>query len=272
MDIKRRQFLKIAGLSTIAGLGAPAAFNLLLKGESPPVSFASSGAGAEASSETTPTVVRLGMVVNQRVFDANRGLARKCISACHIVHNVPNFGNPKDEIKWIFEKPYEKAFTEKSQYHRSAHLEESSFLVFCNHCDNPPCVRACPTKATFKRKDGIVAMDYHRCIGCRFCMAACPYGMRSFNWRDPRPFIDKATYNKEFPTRMRGVVEKCNFCVERLAKGLQPACVEACGDTGAMTFGDLNDPHSEIQKVLKENFTIQRKPSLGTMPSVFYIV
>jgi molybdopterin-containing oxidoreductase family iron-sulfur binding subunit len=168
--------------------------------------------------------------------------------------------------------PYEKAFTEHSHYHRNAHLEESSFLVFCNHCDNPPCVRACPTKATFKRKDGIVAMDYHRCIGCRFCMAACPYGMRSFNWRDPRPFIDKTHYNKEFPTRMRGVVEKCNFCVERLAKGLKPACVEACGNTGGLTFGNLNDPHSEIRKVLESNYTIQRKPALGTHPSLFYII
>jgi Fe-S-cluster-containing dehydrogenase component len=272
MDIKRRQFLKIAGLSTIAGLGAPAAFNLLLKGESSPVSFASSGAGAEVSHDAAPTGIRLGMVVDQRVFDANQGLAQKCITACHLVHNVPNFGNPKDEIKWIFGVPYEKAFPTMSHYHRDEHLHNSRFLVFCNHCDNPPCVRACPTKATFKRKDGIVAMDYHRCIGCRFCMAACPYGMRSFNWRDPRPFIDKATYNKEFPTRMRGVVEKCNFCVERLVKGLQPACVEACGSSGAMVFGDLNDSHSEISKVLKENFTIQRKASLGTLPSVFYIV
>ena len=272
MDIKRRQFLKIAGLSTIAGLGAPAAFNLLLKGESSPVSFASSGGSAGASHGEAPTGVRLGMVIDQRVFDANKGLAQKCITACHTTHNVPDFGNPKDEIKWIFEVPYENAFTTMSNYHRNAHLENSSFLVFCNHCDNPPCVRACPTKATFKRKDGIVAMDYHRCIGCRFCMAACPYGMRSFNWRDPRPFINKETYNKEFPTRMRGVVEKCNFCVERLAKGLQPACVEAVGYTRALVFGDLNDPHSEIRKVLDENFTIQRKPSLGTLPSLFYIV
>ena len=95
-------------------------------------------------------------------------------------------------------------------------------------------------------KNGIVAMDFHRCIGCRFCMAACPYGARSFNWQDPRPFIKN--YNPEFPTRMRGVVEKCNFCGERLALGLEPACVEACKGTGAMVFGDLNDPHSEDQK------------------------
>jgi molybdopterin-containing oxidoreductase family iron-sulfur binding subunit len=272
MDIKRRQFLKIAGLSTIAGLGAPAAYNLLLKGESSAVLSATAAGGAKETHGAAPTGVRLGMVIDQRVFDANEGLAKKCITACHTVHNVPDFGNKKDEIKWIFEVPFEKAFTNKSHYHKNEHLHDSSFLVLCNHCDNPPCVRACPTKATYKRKDGIVAMDYHRCIGCRFCMAACPYGMRSFNWRDPRPFIDKATYNKEFPTRMRGVVEKCNFCVDRLARNLQPACVEACGNTGGMIFGDINDSHSEISKVLAENFTIQRKPSLGTKPSVFYIV
>jgi len=272
MDMKRRQFLKIAGLSTIAGIGAPAAFEMLLKGQSPDVSYASGGSEAAEAQGDAPTGIRLGMVIDQRVFDANEGLARKCVSVCHTVHNVPDFGNKKDEIKWIWEAPYEKVFTEKSHYLRNEHLHESSFLLLCNHCDNPPCVRVCPTKATFKRKDGIVAMDYHRCIGCRFCMAACPYGSRSFNWRDPRPFINKETYNREFPTRMRGVVEKCNFCVERLGKGLQPACVEACGNTGALVFGDLNDPHSEIRKALKENFTIQRRPSLGTRPSVFYIV
>lgn len=272
MDIKRRQFLKIAGLSTIAGLGAPAAFNYLLKGDTSAVSLASSEEGLDEAQKTVAKAKRWGMVIDQRIFQVDKGLAQKCINACHTAHNVPNFGNPKDEIKWIYEKPYEKAFPEKSHNLRNKTLEDYSFILLCNHCDNPPCVRACPTKATFRREDGIVAMDYHRCIGCRFCMAACPFSARSFNWRDPRPFIDKAHLNKEFPTRMRGVVEKCNFCVERLAKGLLPACVEATGETGAMIFGDLNDPHSEIRKVLEENFTIQRKPSLGTRPSVFYIV
>ena len=94
MDIKRRQFLKIAGLSTIAGLGAPAAFNLLLKGQTSPVSLASSSAESEAAHEAAPTGVRLGMVIDQRVFDANRGLAQRCVTACHTVHNVPQFDNP----------------------------------------------------------------------------------------------------------------------------------------------------------------------------------
>jgi Fe-S-cluster-containing dehydrogenase component len=112
-------------------------------------------------------------------------------------------------------------------------------------------------------------MDYHRCIGCRFCMAGCPYGARSFNWGDPKRFIKEAT-NPEYPTRSKGVVEKCNFCEERLAKGQYPACVEA--SNGAMTFGDLDNPKSEVRKLLKENFSIRRKPSLGTQPNVYFLV
>ena len=99
-------------------------------------------------------------------------------------------------------------------------------------------------------------------------MAACPYGSRSFNFRDPRPFIKEE--NKEFPTRMRGVVEKCNFCAERLAVGKKPACVEA--SNGAITFGDLYDPDSEVRELLKNNYTIRRKPELGTGTSIYYIV
>jgi molybdopterin-containing oxidoreductase family iron-sulfur binding subunit len=140
--------------------------------------------------------------------------------------------------------------------------------MLCNHCENPACVRVCPTQATFRNSEGIVVMDYHRCIGCRFCMAGCPFGARSFNFEDPRPYI--AETNPRFPTRMRGVVEKCTFCSERLAAGELPLCVEA--SDGAITFGDLTDPESDVRKVLAENFTIRRKPTLGTEPSVYYIM
>jgi molybdopterin-containing oxidoreductase family iron-sulfur binding subunit len=99
-------------------------------------------------------------------------------------------------------------------------------------------------------------------------MAACPFGSRSFNFRDPRPFITET--NKAFPTRMKGVVEKCNFCVERLAEGQKPACVEV--SDGAIVFGDLYDPDSEVRHLLSENFTIRRKQALGTEPCVYYIV
>ena len=112
-------------------------------------------------------------------------------------------------------------------------------------------------------------MDWHRCIGCRYCVLACPYGSRSFNWRDPRPFIEET--KPDFPTRSRGVVEKCTFCEERLARGIQPACVEACKEK-ALIFGDLEDPDSEVRSLLKDRFTIRRKPGLGTQPEVYYMV
>ncbi len=282
MDKKRREFLKVAGISTIAGLGAPTVVDRLVSGSSPVAAKASThdphagekkaDSAGHGQEEAVKSGKRYGMVIDLKKFNANPGLADKCVTACHSEHNVPTFPNKKDEIKWIWETPYENAFPEHSQNYRSDDVKNNKVLVTCNHCDSPPCVRACPTKATFKNKDGIVIMDFHRCIGCRFCMAACPYGSRSFNWRDPRPFIDEKTKNSQFPTRMRGVVEKCNFCAKRVGSGKQPACVEATGASRAIMFGDLNDPKSEIRKVLKENYTIQRKPSLGTHPSVFYIV
>jgi molybdopterin-containing oxidoreductase family iron-sulfur binding subunit len=128
----------------------------------------------------------------------------------------------------------------------------------------------CPTGATWKREeDGIVMMDLHRCIGCRYCMAACPYGARSFNWVDPRPHV--ADLNPDFPTRTQGVVEKCNFCSERLAKGQLPACVEACTEK-ALMFGDVNDPKSEIRQVLAKSYTLRRRAELGTGPNVYYLI
>jgi molybdopterin-containing oxidoreductase family iron-sulfur binding subunit len=127
----------------------------------------------------------------------------------------------------------------------------------------------CPTQATWKRDDGVVMMDWHRCIGCRYSIAACPYGSRSFNWQDPRPKIKDIT--PEFPTRQRGVVEKCNFCEERLARGLAPACVEACRHRG-LVFGDLEDDDSEVRRILSVRHSIRRKPGLGTQPEVYYLV
>jgi molybdopterin-containing oxidoreductase family iron-sulfur binding subunit len=283
MDKKRREFLKIAGISTLAGLGAPAVVDRLVSGSYPLAARAArevthsentgdQAAAAEHGKKTVPTGKRYGMVIDVRKFIENPGMADACTKACHSVHNVPDFANKKDEIKWIWLMNYGNVFPDHSHYYKDEELEKNKVLTLCNHCDSPPCVRACPTKATFKNKDGIVAMDYHRCIGCRFCMAACPYGARSFNWQDPRNGLDMNTVNREFPTRMRGVVEKCNFCADRIDRGLQPACAEASGASKAIVFGDLNDPNSEIRQVLKEKYTIQRKPALGTHPSVFYIV
>jgi molybdopterin-containing oxidoreductase family iron-sulfur binding subunit len=281
MDNSRRKFLKIAGLSAIAGIGAPTAFSNLLQGEA----LASAPTGGGHGRKKTVTGKRYGLVIDVQKFAEDHALAQRCITACHTTHNVPDFGNnrdgsknTKDEIKWLWRETYEHAFPDHSHYKKNHQLEELPIMTLCNHCDNPPCVRACPTQATFKSADGIVMMDFHRCIGCRFCMAACPYGARSFNWRNPRELDANGDYkyiknpNPAFPTRMRGVVEKCNLCSERLAEGLLPACVEAAGASNAIIFGDLNNPTAPISRVLQEKFTIQRKPALGTMPSVFYII
>jgi Fe-S-cluster-containing dehydrogenase component len=157
-------------------------------------------------------------------------------------------------------KEYHNAFPDQGKPHLDEKTKYTPVSGAVQPLRSPPCVRACPTQATFKRQsDGIVLMDFHRCIGCRFCMAACPFGARSFNFRDPRPFIEEI--NLKFPTRMKGVVEKCNFCAERLAVGEMPACVEA--SDGAIVFGDLDDPDSEVRELLRSNFTIRRKQSTG---------
>ncbi|HEY6099373.1 MAG TPA: 4Fe-4S dicluster domain-containing protein, partial [Anaeromyxobacter sp.] len=142
----------------------------------------------------------------------------------------------------------------------------------CNHCENPPCVRVCPTQSTWKREDGLVMMDMHRCIGCRYCVVACPYGARSFNFEDPRPHV--AAEPADYPTRTKGVVEKCTFCSERLAAGQRPLCVEACEGIGcgALVFGDAGDPSSAVTALLRDNGVARRKAELGTSPHVFYIL
>lgn len=259
MDKSKRTFLKLVGFSLL-GIGSKPLQKALAGNEEP--RFFPNPERLNAK--------RWAMTIDMKKCKQD---CHDCIKACHHVHNVPNFGNPKDEVKWIWEEPYEKAFpgeeNEYMQEYIDQSLKKTEFILLCNHCDNPPCVRVCPTKATWKREDGIVMMDYHRCIGCRFCMAGCPYGSRSLNWRDPRPFIKEI--NKEFPTRERGVVEKCNFCSERLVKGLIPACVEACKEK-ALVFGDLENPNSEVRELLRSHPTIRRKPQLGTKPQIYYIV
>jgi len=277
MDNKRRNFLKVAGISTLAGLGGTAIVDRLVAGTNiaQAASTESHGTDHAAASkghgeQTTPSGNRYGMVIDIKKFQQDPSLGEKAVAACHAVHNVPQFPDKKDEIKWIWMTNFENAFPEKPSRFMDEATKSHKLPILCNHCDQPPCVRACPTKATFRNKDGMVVMDYHRCIGCRFCMAACPYGARSFNWREPADFVKNL--NRDFPRRMRGVVEKCTFCDERVSAGKQPACVEACGESKAIVFGNLNDPNSEIRKMLKENHTIQRNPALGTIPSVFYIV
>jgi Fe-S-cluster-containing dehydrogenase component len=289
MESSRRLFLKIAGVSAVgAGIAAPPVLKALAntsevheKGAPQTAKAGSTAASAtEEKSQSqgyrmTPPEKGLkakqwAMVIDTRQWKTEKDL-EPMIEACNRVHNIPVFSNKNHEIKWIWETEFHNAFPEKANAYLDEQVEERPYLVLCNHCQNPPCVRACPTQATFKNEsDGIVMMDFHRCIGCRFCMAACPYGSRSFNFVNPQPAIPPENYNPAFPRRMKGVVEKCNFCVERLAEGKKPACVEA--SKGAIVFGDLEDPNSPVRELLKKNFTIRRKEELGTGPSVFYIV
>lgn len=273
MSINRRQFLKLVGVSTVAGIGGTAVFNGLRT------------KGLEAT-QTSPDPrslngKRWGFVVDVSKLKTDEDYQR-CIDACHSIHNVPDMSSLpgeiriRQEVKWIWKDNFERTFpTALEETYQNSELKDKNFFLFCNHCANPACVRVCPTKATFKRKDGVVMQDMHRCIGCRFCMAACPFGARSFNWRDPRgkddngrPFIKKE--DKTFPTRTIGVVEKCTLCYERLAIGKIPACVEV--SRGAIVFGDLEDPNSEVRKILAEKYTIRRKPELGTQPSIYYVI
>jgi molybdopterin-containing oxidoreductase family iron-sulfur binding subunit len=267
MGIDRRKFLKIAGLSAIAGLGGKTAFDLFAPGE------------VEASLKKLPLTQakRWGMAID--TTKVNEEIIDKCQEVCNNIHNIPDWGDPKSEIKWIWAEIYEHAFPGIGHDYQAEELTERAVPLLCNHCDNPPCCRVCPTKATWKRKsDGVVIVDPHRCIGCRFCMAGCPYGARSFNWGDPRkaPSELNSNYptNPAYPTRTKGVVEKCNFCAERIAIGQYPACVEAANEIekDSMFFGDLEDHASEVRKVLRDRYAIRRKTELGTGPNIYYLV
>ncbi len=274
MKKSRRNFLKAAGVTALS-IGAAPAIKAVAAAESHTAPHA-----VEIKRKEALKAKRWGMVIDARKL--NDEIADKIVKACRYAHNIPDFHHEPDkkkypdlkpvkfnqEIKWIWKEEFEHAFPDKETDFLAEKFKNLSFLVTCNQCKHPPCVQACPTQATFKREDGIVMMDFHRCIGCRFCMAACPFGSRSFNFRDPRPFIEKI--NPDYPTRTRGVVEKCDFCAERLAKGELPACVEI--SEGVITVGDLENPDSEIRKLIDSNFTIKRKQELGTDPSVYYIM
>jgi Fe-S-cluster-containing dehydrogenase component len=261
MSDNRRDFLKKFGCAV---LGLSGGFPLLR---------ALASASASEPGHGVATTMQWGMIVDIKKC-LNERVREACITACHTLHNVPDIPDPEEEVKWLWSEKFENAFPDRAHPYMSASLKGKPVLVLCNHCTEPGCVSVCPTGATWKRKsDGIVMMDMHRCIGCRYCMAGCPYGVRNFNWRDPRPYIKPGT--SPFPTRSIGVVEKCNFCAERLRDGLEPACVEAArtvpGGEDALIFGDLSDPGSSISRVLRDTNTIARKVSAGTGPNVFYI-
>ena len=277
MGMDRRKFVKAAGL-TAFGLAAGKPLEVL---SSEAVKETDSGCvgcegicGEVQRAEQPPALAkRWAMVIDLRVCRENPD-CNACIDACHLKHNVPSYPDKKDEIKWIWKEHFSHSFPDADHAFLNEHVKHSNALLLCNHCDNPPCVSVCPTKATWKReKDSLIMMDWHRCIGCRYCIAACPYGSRSFNYREPKKFFTEQGIEPQpdFPTRTRGVVEKCTFCEERLARGQWPSCVEACPHN-AMCFGDIDNPGDPVRKILEKNFSIRRKPALGTQPQVYYIL
>lgn len=200
---------------------------------------------------------------------------RKCVYACVDENNLSR----DPQIHWISVLRMEK---EKgidfihSDIHYDPELvpEEGYFYlpVSCQQCKNPPCVKVCPANATWTEKDGIVVIDYDWCIGCRYCMAACPYGARHFNWGEPEvpaEDMNPITHYLGNRPRKKGVVEKCTFCVQRVREGKYPSCVEAC-PVGARKFGNLLDPDSEVRYILENKRVVVLKGELNTQPKFYY--
>ncbi|MCX6067985.1 MAG: 4Fe-4S dicluster domain-containing protein [Chloroflexi bacterium] len=250
----RRDFVKVAG--ALAGAAAMAQFisTATLASRTKPSGTGESTAGPQ-----------WGMSI-----DINKCIGCKyCTYACQAVNNLAD------------NMIYNIVTTETMQNGKEYFLSKP-----CMHCTEAPCVHVCPVKATYHRPDGIVVMDYTRCIGCRYCQVACPYDARVFNWGDPIETSPKSPNFgfQEVPNRPRGVVEKCSFCSHRIDGGLArgmvpgvdamatPACVVAC-PTGARAFGDLTDPESPVSKVLAESKAVLRlrEEELSTEPSVYYV-
>ncbi len=222
-------------------------------------------------------------ILQNRTTHADEGDARyhwgmvidlsKCIGCDYCVFACQATNDTADDMRWNIRISDETP------------LGDTFFVTRpCLHCKHAPCVQVCPVGATYSRADGLVVMDYAKCIGCRYCQTACPYGARQFNWRER---TDVNTHTPDFgtpevPRRPRGVVEKCTFCIHRidggLAKGLMPgvdpeatpACVNICPVT-ARHFGNLNDPNSSVAKIIGSQPTLRLREDLGTDPSVYYI-
>ncbi|OGP66020.1 MAG: hypothetical protein A3K22_02785 [Deltaproteobacteria bacterium RBG_16_42_7] len=219
------------------------------------------------------TGARFGMVI-----DLGKCIGcRRCAYACKRENNVPDTISP----------PYIMVFETESATGGGGHFPSPEMPgkgttmfytklrkdrwympVQCNHCDNAPCVQVCPTGASYKDPDGLVLIDYNKCIGCRYCMTACPYNARRFNWWEPH--IPSDRINPLVPIRKHGVVEKCTFCVHRTRRGKFTRCVEACPNK-ARTFGNLNDPNSEVSKLIESERNFRLKVELNTGPRIWYL-
>jgi len=268
----RRDFLKASGGTVLLGASGAFAFSLLTdSGEPPP-----------------PSGKKWGMVIdlgkcqeysNQRKEETGKDCT-DCLDACRVENNVALPSDARDrepllDNRWIRKvtirkKPEEEAGGE-NKTGEVADLPTKPVILLCNHCDKPPCAQVCPVQATFKRDDGIVIVDHHRCIGCRYCMIACPYNARQFSFKE-----NKDWPTKHRPKRSHGVAESCTLCAHRLDTVDQygnhgiPACMEAC-KAGALTVGDMNDETSLISELLAKHAVKRLKEDLGTEPKVHYI-
>jgi molybdopterin-containing oxidoreductase family iron-sulfur binding subunit len=199
----------------------------------------------------------------------------ECVAACVKENNLDRKTNT--QYIRIFEMEHGQMSPEAGdgKFVHQVPVEDHFYMgVQCNHCESAPCIKACPTKATWKEPDGIVVVDYDWCIGCRYCMAACPYYGRRFNWNDPQVPLKEMTKKQHYlgnRIRAKGQTEKCTFCVQRSREGRLPACVEAC-PTGSRVFGNLLDPDSEIRFVLKHKKVFRWKEDLGTDPKFWYFI
>jgi molybdopterin-containing oxidoreductase family iron-sulfur binding subunit len=238
IDIYRRRFL--GGTAAAAGLAAVSGVFLHEIGHTAP------------ADEGVTDAVRWGMLIDSSKCAEG---CDDCVKACDDEHGLTGHGRPATDAQWI-----RKARLRDKQ---TGHTQTLPLL--CQHCEHPPCVDVCPTGASFKRADGIVLVDKHICIGCRYCMMACPYKARSFIHETLQDQLPHAP-------RGKGTVESCTFCVHRVDSDRIPACVEACtaGNHNAMVFGDLNDPDSEISRELRQHGSRQIRADLQLNTGVRY--
>ncbi len=267
--IDRRDFIKLAG---IAGTGALWPPQLRAVGDIIERITGFNPTKPEGALEVIPGV-KFGMVI-----DLGKCIGcRRCMYACKLENNVPDTISPPYIM--VFQT---QAMTGVSGYHHPLNtfgegatmhytrLRKDKWYmpVQCNHCDDAPCVKVCPTGASYKAPDGIVMINYKKCIGCRYCMSACPYQARRFNWWEPE--IPPENRNPLVPMREEGVVEKCTFCVHRTRKGRVTRCVEVCPNK-ARTFGNLNDPDSEVSKLIASERNFRLKEELNSGPRIWYL-
>ena len=208
-------------------------------------------------------MTRYGMVIDTKKCIG----CHVCAMACKTENNLPN------DVWWnrIFtDNGGEMGFDMVGGSYPD-NLQFGYIAVACQHCDNPACVKVCPVGATYKDPEtGVVRQDYDKCIGCRMCMAACPYNARTFNWNDPVRATGASYGDARVPERARGVMEKCTLCKERTDEGDEPMCVRCC-PADARIFGDLDDPDSAVSRLRRDQGAEVLLEDKGTRPQVFYV-